>query len=114
MKRLLLFSALVLVASAATSRAQDVPRRVLFEEFTNTGCPPCAVSDPIVEEFETGAQAEITTLKWHPSGPDPSDPFYINNKIYFGAPGINNRANYYSVTGVPYVRFSGMHGDFAT
>ena len=103
MKRSLLFSALVLVIATSMSYAQGSnPRRVLVEEFTNTGCPPCATSDPFVEDFENLDQAQICSIKWHVSWPDGTDPFY---NAYLT--GTVRAQSYYGVTGVPDMIFSG-------
>lgn len=104
MKKLLLLS-LFFVALAANSVFAQVAKRVLVEEFTNTGCPPCAVSDPFMEEFQAANMHRITVLKFHTQGPDPSDPYYKANTT-----DGNPRANYYSVTGVPTVQFDGLNG----
>lgn len=104
MKKLLLLSSLFVVLAANTVFAQ-VAKRVLVEEFTNTGCPPCAISDPFMEEFQAANMDKITVLKFHTQGPDPSDPYYKANTT-----DANPRANYYSVTGVPTVQFDGLNG----
>jgi hypothetical protein len=101
MKKLLLFSSLFVVLATNTVFAQ-VAKRVLVEEFTNTGCPPCAISDPFMHEFEGANVEKIVTLKFHTQGPDPSDPYYNSNKT-----DANPRADYYSVAGVPSVHFDG-------
>lgn len=104
MKRLLLL-ALVLGVSVSTADAQ-FPRRVLLEEFTNTGCPPCATSDPAMEKFESRNIDMMAVLKYHTSGPDASDPFYIATKE--PTPGLaNTRGDYYNITGVPAFFFAG-------
>jgi len=101
MKKLLLLS-LLFVAFAANSVFAQVPRKVLVEEFTNTGCPPCALSDPWMLDFEHQNPQSITVLKFHTQGPDPNDPYYIANTT-----DANPRADYYSVPGVPHVRMDG-------
>src|SRR6188768_1335694 len=101
MKKLLLLS-LLFVAFAASTVFAQVPRRVLVEEFTNTGCPPCATSDPWMLDFEEANLDKITVLKFHTQGPDPSDPYYKSNTT-----DANPRADYYSVPGVPHVRMDG-------
>src|SRR5436190_6953771 len=119
MKRLLLFCALALVATAGIVHAQGSnQRRVLFEEFTNTGCPPCAATDPMVEEFQSADMSNICVLKYHTSWPDPSDPFYLYTKSVEGSKGIDPRILGYYIPGisggVPYTRFSGAHGGYTT
>jgi thiol-disulfide isomerase/thioredoxin len=102
MKRLLLLA--LVLAFAGTANAQYT-RRVLVEEFTNTGCPPCAATDPVMESFEDMNINDITVLKYHVSWPDANDPFYIAQKAPDEA---NSRGQkYYGVTGVPAVFFAG-------
>jgi hypothetical protein len=108
MKRLLLLAA-VLGLFASTTLAQ-APRKVLMEEFTNTGCPPCATTDPIMDAFETIYGDRLVVLKYHVSWPDANDPFYKDQKAL-------NEANvrgqtYYGVTGVPSVRMGGAYDLF--
>lgn len=103
MKKLLLLS-LLFVAFAANTVLSQVPKRVLVEEFTNTGCPPCAVSDPFMFEFQAENMDKITVLKFHTQGPDPSDPYYKANTT-----DANPRGSYYSITGVPTVVFDGLN-----
>lgn len=111
MKRLLLL-ALALGFTATTASAQ-VPRRVLIEKFTNTGCPPCATTDPIFEEFENTNLSKIAVVKYHTSGPDNTDPFY--NDKYMKTPDDANKragASYYAIPGVPHVVFDGVDDIF--
>ncbi|HET6510974.1 MAG TPA: T9SS type A sorting domain-containing protein [Candidatus Kapabacteria bacterium] len=103
MKRLLLLA--LVLAFASTADAQYT-RRVLMEEFTNSGCPPCAATDPIMETFEDQHLNDIAVLKYHVSWPDPNDPFYIAQKASDEA---NSRGQkYYGVSGVPAVFFGGL------
>ncbi len=106
MKHLVLFIALLAVVIAGSLHAQ-VTRRVLEEEFTNTGCPPCAATDPLVEEFENANMDGICVLKYHTQGPDPSDPFYKANTT-----DANPRATYYGINGVPSIQIDGSGNIF--
>lgn len=104
MKRLLLFSALAFGLMASVSNAQ-VTRRVLVEEFTNTGCPPCAVTDPMVESFEFENIDKVTAIKWHVSWPDANDPFY---KAQSPKTLSDTRGqSLYNVGGVPFISLDG-------
>jgi thiol-disulfide isomerase/thioredoxin len=104
MKRLLLLSALAVGIFASASNAQ-VTRRVLVEEFTNTGCPPCAATDPMVESFEFENLSKVTAIKWHVSWPDATDPFY---KVQSPKTLSDTRGqSYYGVTGVPFISLDG-------
>jgi thiol-disulfide isomerase/thioredoxin len=105
MKHLIVFFALAVVAVGSLNA--QVTRRVLEEEFTNTGCPPCAATDPLVEEFENANMDGICVLKYHTQGPDPADPFYKANTT-----DANPRADYYGITGVPTVEIDGKGNIF--
>ena len=72
-KLLLLFAVVATVVSSASAQA---PRRVLVEELTSSTCPPCATTDPIMEQFEADYLDKICMLKWHVNWPAPgNDPF---------------------------------------
>lgn len=104
MKRLVLLASLVLAFSASALHAQAT-RRVLVEEFTNTGCPPCAATDPMVEAFEFEKLDKITALKWHVSWPDAADPFYKAQSPT--ALSDTRGTKLYAVGGVPFVCMDG-------
>lgn len=94
MKRLLLFAAVLGLTSAAYAQ---VPKKVLIEEFTNTGCPPCAATDPIVEEWESENIENVVFLKWHVDWPSDNDPYNLANANEPKRRG----PTYYKVSGVP-------------
>src|SRR5688572_24271795 len=101
MKRLLLLAA-ALIVTLGVANAQT-PRRTLVEEFTNTGCPPCAISDPYMEAWEAKNLSDIVVLKYHWYYPDQTDPYYTIN-----ATEMKNRTAYYGINGVPAVKFDGV------
>ena len=104
MKRLLLLVLLMLAFGVSSVYAQAT-RRVLIEEFTNTGCPPCATTDPMVEAFEFEKLDKIAVIKWHVSWPDATDPFY---KAQSPTTLSNTRGQQrYNVQGVPFLSMDG-------
>jgi hypothetical protein len=104
MKRLVLLTALLLAFGASMAHAQAT-RRVLVEEFTNTGCPPCAATDPMVESFEFERLDKVAMIKWHTSWPDNTDPFY-NAQVPTSLSDTRG-VNLYGVTGVPFISMDG-------
>lgn len=83
---------------------------VLLEEFTNTGCAPCAVFGPKLDALLDRRFDDIVAVKYHSNYPDRSDPYYLNEPEDAGA-----RSTFYGVTGVPTVIVNGTRiaGDTA-
>lgn len=77
--------------------SKSVDRRILIEHFTNTGCGPCAAQNPGFKNLTNQFPDNISSIKYHPSFPSSSDPFYVFNKSENTA-----RLNYYKVNGVPH------------
>ncbi len=79
-------------------------RLVLFEEFTNTSCDPCAEFSPSLDKTIYNRMGDMVAITYHYNFPSPQDPFYLNN------PGdVMTRANFYDVSGVPSLRVNGEH-----
>lgn len=72
------------------------PPLVLFEEFTNTGCDPCAEFSPALDRIIYERMADMVPITYHWNFPSAADPFYQNNPA-----DVSNRIDYYGVTGVP-------------
>jgi hypothetical protein len=85
------------------TRGPGVPRVVLLERFTNTGCVPCVYASENEDVFTDDHSAEnLAVLKYHVSWPDGVDPMYLNN------PSVQQtRWTYYGVSGVPHVKIDG-------
>jgi hypothetical protein len=87
------------IASDGFGQAQ---RRVLLEEFTNTGSTLAAETDPMIEACEMDNFNDVIILKWHVSWPYDSDPFYTKY------PNSENRAKkLYDIDANPYVCLNG-------
>ncbi|HRG28806.1 MAG TPA: Omp28-related outer membrane protein [Chitinophagales bacterium] len=101
MKKVLLFS-LVTIGLLQVSFGQ-YQRTVLFEEFTQASCGPCASQNPgfnaLLEENSDKTLA-IKYQVWWPG----FDPMYLQNE-----PDVDSRVGYYSVSGVPDATMDGVH-----
>ena len=71
MKRTCLLSTLLL---AVTVSAQN--RIVLVEEFTNTGCGPCASWSPELDAVIENRLGDCVAIKYHSNYPNRNDEFY--------------------------------------
>jgi len=85
-----------------TGAPQPKKRLVLFEEFTNTSCDPCAEFSPALDETIYRRMGDMAAITYHYNFPSPQDPFYMANTEENMA-----RAAYYDVTGVPSLRVNG-------
>lgn len=95
----LVILALLTVASDGFGQAK---RRVLLEEFTNSGSSLAAETDPMLENAEMDNFDDLIILKWHVSWPYDNDPFY---KSY---PNSEDRAKkLYNIEYNPYVCLGG-------
>lgn len=101
MKKVLLFS-LVTIGLLQVSFGQ-YQRTVLFEEFTQASCGPCASQNPgfnaLLDE-NTDKTLAIKYQVWWPG----FDPMYLQNE-----PDVDARVGYYSVSGVPDATMDGVH-----
>jgi len=83
----------------------DGIKRLLFEEFTNTGCVPCADYNPLYDAFLEGVGAgNVIGVKVHADWPSSTDPWNTANPTDCAA-----RIDYYQVDGVPYVIIDGQY-----
>jgi type IX secretion system substrate protein/outer membrane protein Omp28 len=93
-------SALFLFFTIALSAQQRI---VLIEQFTNSGCPPCATSTPPVLNYVNSNPADVVAIAYHTSFP-------YNDSMYFENPAESTkRTNFYSVSGVPYTVVDGNY-----
>ena len=95
MKRLLLtFSLLFAIGSIAT--AQQGRNLVLIEEFTNTGCGPCASWSPTLDSCINYRLGDCIAIKYHSAFPNKEDEYYLNERE-----AMQTRVDYYGVNAVP-------------
>jgi len=98
MKSFLLLSIAVIFAIQLKAQSQ---RFVLFEEFTNASCSPCAAQNPAFDALLTANATKCTSIKYHTSWPG-TDPMYTHNPTDVGT-----RVSYYGVSGVPHAVMDG-------
>ena len=91
MKRIFLLS--ILLFAVAVS-AQN--RIVLVEEFTNTGCGPCASWSPELDAVIENRLGDCVAIKYHSNYPNHNDEFYN-----YDPDTQQKRHDFYEVTGVP-------------
>ncbi len=90
---LLSISFLLAISVSAFSQSQ---RLVLFEEFTQASCPPCATQNPAFNALLNANATKCTSIKYQTSWPG-YDPMNLHN------PGdVATRVSFYGVSGVPY------------
>ncbi len=100
MKKFTLLLSCIAVAFAAVAQA---PRYALFEEFTNSSCPPCAAQNPGFEaNILNPNPSTVRQISYHVNWPSPNDPMYLADET-----DINSRISFYNVTGVPDVVLMG-------
>ncbi len=76
--------------------AQQQGRTVLIEQFTNSGCPPCAVSTPSVYQFGRNNPSQTAVIAYHTSFP------YLDSMHLENPTDANARTAFYGVNGVPH------------
>lgn len=76
-------------------------KKVLIEQFTNSGCPPCAGNTPIVAAYANTNPDSVLMIAYHTSFPY-LDSMYFENTVMSDA-----RVSYYSISGVPAGRIDG-------
>ena len=89
----LLFSTVVFLLLTIAAQAQEVPRRVVVEHFTNSRCGICANRNPA---FYTNlnSQEGVLHISYHPSSP------YSNCVLHQANAAENDgRTNYYDIYG---------------
>lgn len=98
MKKIILFSLFLATAVLGFSQSQ---RFIMFEEFTQASCGPCASQNPAFDALLNANVSKCTSIKYHTSWPG-VDPMNAQNPTDVGA-----RVTYYNVTGVPYAAMDG-------
>lgn len=92
MKKITLLLAITLAGSTAFAQSE---RLVLFEEFTQASCPPCASTNPSLNAMLNAHPSEVVSIKYQTDWPG-SDVMNVHNPAQ-----VDTRVAYYSVTGVP-------------
>ena len=99
MKKLTLALALLLGGTTAFAQAT---RLVLFEEFTQASCGPCASQNPAFNTLLSGNTTKAISIKYQTSWPG-VDPMNAANPT-----DVATRVSYYGVNGVPWTAMDGV------
>ncbi len=94
MKKITLLFAALTPLFTFHANAQS-PRLVLFEEFTQASCPPCAATNPGLNTLLNANGDKLVSVKYQTSWPG-TDPMNVQNPTQ-----VATRVTYYAVTGVP-------------
>ena len=87
----------------SNSAFPQASRNVLFEEFTNCCCGPCATYGPIVDAFLESHASNTICVKYHTHGPGP-DPMFWEDSAQ-----IRRRYSvYYNIQYVPTCDMDGL------
>jgi thiol-disulfide isomerase/thioredoxin len=89
-------------------------RIVLLEQFTNSSCPPCATSSPLIYNFADYNPLKTTVVAYHTSFPYPNDSMNFENPTESAA-----RVSFYGISGTPTTvmdgnAYQGSAGTFAS
>ncbi len=100
MKKFYLLTAIVLCLSNITTGQS---KKVLFEEFTNASCGPCAANNPALKAFLESKGDTIVAIKYHTDFPG-FDPMNLTNPNQVE----ERRTGYYAdVNAVPWLKGDG-------
>lgn len=100
MKKLFTLSMLILIGISVYS--QGSPRLVLWEQFTNTSCGPCASFNPSSEAYWSENEDILIPIAFHVWWPGANDPMYVNNTAE-----QQWRTNMYGCNSVPWTTING-------
>ena len=92
MKSKLFISLILSTCVLTTTFAQ---RKVLVEQFTNSGCPPCAGNTPLVAAYVNSNLNTVLMLSYHTKYP------YLDSMYYENSFQADQRVAYYNGGGVP-------------
>lgn len=100
MKKIFTLISLLCLFSIATFAQQS--RMVLWEQFTNTSCGPCAGFNPDAEAYWEENADKVVPISFHVSWPGANDPMYQNNTEE-----NSWRRNLYGCNSVPWTTING-------
>lgn len=103
MKPLTFLYLLALAVTAVTTEGFPQAKKVLFEEFTNASCGPCAANNPALKSFIESKGDTIVPVMYHTNFPG-FDPMHNANPSQVE----ERRTGYYSdVNAVPWLKGDG-------
>jgi hypothetical protein len=78
-------------------------RKVLVEQFTNSGCPPCSQVTPVIASYVNANLTQVLMLAYHTQFP------YQDSMYYENATQSTARVAYYSIGSVPNSKVDGNY-----
>lgn len=106
MRKSLLLLLLLGIVVLATNAQKKL---VVIEEFTNSGCGPCAAFAPVLDNVVNNRLCDVIAIKYHGSYPNPKDPFLLENKV-----DIQQREQFYSINSYPTTLYNGIRENHST
>lgn len=103
MNRIFLFTTMLLMSVFLTANSQEAKRMVLIEEFSNTGCGPCAKYSPVLDSVVSYRLGDVISVKYHGGYPSAKDLFYLNIKE-----DMDKKMSLYDISGVPTTVINGQ------
>lgn len=99
----------ILISTFLFGSAQQLPNKniVVVENFTNTGCGPCAKFSPVLDKVVNDRLGDVICIKCHGSYPDHKDPFYLEEKS-----NLDERMKFYDITAFPTLLINGIERDY--
>jgi hypothetical protein len=98
-----IFLVIIIVLTSNTQMNGQYTRKFVFEEFTNSGCPPCATYNPALHAWISN-HSNVLGVAFHVNSPSPNDVMYLYNPTDIH----EHSYNYYKVPFEPYARLSGI------
>lgn len=104
MKRFSLLLALLFTSGLFSQLdAQKAQRLILWEQFTQASCGPCAATNPTIQALLNANPNKVISIKYQVSWPG-FDPMYQDNPV-----DVNARVGLYGVNSVPYTVLDGTN-----
>ncbi len=76
-------------------------KKVLIEQFTNAGCPPCATYTPQVTDYVRANKEKVIMISYHTSFP------YLDSMYHENKAESNAAVGFYTVPSVPFTVVDG-------
>lgn len=96
MNKRITLTALILMFVVFNISSQSKKQPVLIEEFSNTGCGPCASYSEVLDTTVSYLLGDVVSVKYHGYYPDRNDVFYKNLKS-----DMDKKIVLYNVTAYP-------------
>lgn len=104
-----IYTIAAMLLSALGAGAQQLPNKniAVIENFTNTGCGPCAKFAPVLDKVINDRLGEAICIKCHGNYPDRNDPFYLAEKD-----NLDKRIALYDISSYPSLILNGTRVNY--